>query len=163
MFNRRLGLPFRRLIWINSGAVPPPGCVPIGNGDDLVMKKLFRFPLPLALLLAAACGGDGSGGATTAEVEKIAKERVRQSLGLTADSTLFSKVFVGEPANGETVLCGVVEGKRADGSAITPRRFIVGTEDSRWLLFGPANEEILPSQPDKFLEWHTTCAGQEAI
>ena len=127
------------------------------------MKKPFRCALPFAFLLLAACGGDGDGVATTAEVEKAAKERVRQSLGLTEDSVLFSKVFVGEPANGETVLCGVVEGVRADGSKITPRRFIVGTEDSRWLLFGPPNEEILPSQPDKFLEWHTTCAGQEAI
>ena len=46
----------------------------------------YSCPLAASLLLLAACSGDG--GATTAEVEQAAKEKLRQSLGPTAGSTL---------------------------------------------------------------------------
>ncbi len=123
--------------------------------------KLRELAMILTVLPLLACG-EGAG-MTSADAKEAAKERVRQSLGLTQQSALFSKVFVGKPVGGDTVLCGVVEGNRADGSAIKPRRFIVATDPGRWLKFGPADADILPSKPDKFIEWHPTCAGEEEV
>ncbi len=120
------------------------------------MVAAVTFFLPLL-----GCGSNQ--GVSAAEVEQAAKERVRQSLGLTEESVLFSKVFVGKPVDGETVICGTVEGKRADGSSIQPRRFILATGSARWLKFGTVDDNVLPSRPDKFIEWHTTCTGQEEI
>ena len=120
----------------------------------------FRPAMLLAPLLAlAACNG---GGLSTAEMQAAAQERVRQSLGLTTESALFTNVFVGEPLDGDTVLCGTVEGMTAEGDRIAPRRFIAATDPARWLKFEPVDGNILPSQPDKFVEWHTTCAGEQA-
>jgi hypothetical protein len=34
----------------------------------------------------------------------------------------------GEPVNGDTTLCGTVSEMRADGTAVTARRFIAATE-----------------------------------
>ena len=113
----------------------------------------------LAALLLAGCE---SGGLSTAEMQEAAKERVRESLGLTQESALFTEVFVGEPVDGDTVLCGTVEGTTADGTRIRPRRFIVATEPARWLKFEPVDGNVLPSQPDMFAEWHTTCLGEQA-
>lgn len=110
-------------------------------------------------LLLTACDG---GGLSTAEMREAAEERVRQSLGLTEESALFTDVFVGEPVDGDTVLCGTVEGRTAEGAAIAPRRFIAATDPARWVTFEPVDGAILPSQPDKFAEWHTTCAGEAA-
>jgi hypothetical protein len=39
---------------------------------------------------------------------KAAKERVRDALQLAPDAALFTNVFVGEPVNGDTTLCGTV-------------------------------------------------------
>jgi hypothetical protein len=112
------------------------------------------------LLVVAACD---SGGLSTDEMEAAAQERVRESLELTEESALFTNVFVGEPVDGDTVLCGTVKGTTADGMPITPRRFIAATDPARWIWFNPADGNILPSQPDKFIEWHTTCAGEAAV
>lgn len=114
-----------------------------------------------AALLLTACGsGDGL---STREVRAEAEERVRQSLQLAEGSALFTDVFVGEPVEGDTVLCGTVEGRRADGTVVPPRRFIAATEPARWLKFEPVDGNILPSQPDKFIEWHKACTGEAAV
>lgn len=110
--------------------------------------------------LLAACDSDGL---STVDVMTAAKERVRQSLELTEDSTLFTNVFVGEPVEGDIVVCGTVEGRHADGSIVEPRRFIAATDPARWIKFEPVNNPIIPSQPDKFIEWNPTCAGKEAV
>ena len=125
------------------------------------MHLSTRFSCLLTVALLAAC--DSGGGLSTSDVQAAAKERVRETLQLTPESVLFTNVFVGEPFDGDTVLCGTVSGRRADGTEITPRRFIAATEPARWLKFDPAAGLDLPSQPDKFIEWHTSCAGEEAV
>ena len=121
----------------------------------------LRPLLGMLALMAAGCGSEA--GLSTAEVQSAAKERVRGALRLTPESALFANVFVGEPVNGDTVLCGTVSGKRADGTEITPRRFVAATEPARWLKFDPAAGLDLPSQPAKFIEWHTRCAGEQEV
>lgn len=121
-------------------------------------NRMRRLPILIAaLLLVPACGTESL---STAEAQNAAKERVRQSLELTEESALFTNTFIGEPVNGQTILCGTVEGRRADGTAITPHRFIAAVEPEQWLTFQPVDGNILPSRPDKFVEWHTTCAGE---
>lgn len=122
--------------------------------------KNARASSLLLLLLAASCSDNGL---STTEVEQAAKERVRMALRLTPESTLFTNVFVGKPAKDDMVLCGTVQGQRADGSEIRPRRFIVATDPPRWLKFEPIDDDPLPSQPDKFLEWSTSCAGEAEV
>jgi hypothetical protein len=123
-------------------------------------KKARASSLLSLLLLAASCGDNGL---STAEFQQAAKERVRAALNLTPESTLFTNVFVGKPAKGDMVLCGTVQGQRADGSDIGPRRFIVATDPARWLKFEPIDDDALPSQPDKFLEWSTSCTDEAEV
>lgn len=123
--------------------------------------KLAAVLAPLLLAAGLAACGDPS--LSTAQIEEAAKAHVREQLGLSEEAALFGKVFVGEPVEGETVLCGTVRGTRADGTVITPRRFAISTEEPRWLLFENARKQPLPSQPDKFIEWHTTCAWEEEV
>ena len=125
-------------------------------------KHMIRpFGVVTALAAAALLAGCGGNETSTAEVEEAAKEHVRQNLGLSKDAALFSDVFVGEPVDGETVICGTVSGTRTDGSPLEPRRFAVSAENNKWLLFESAAKQPLPSQPDKFVEWHTTCRGEK--
>lgn len=113
----------------------------------------------LPLLLLTSCGETPS----TADVQRAAKERVREALKLTPESVLFANVFVGEPAKGDMVLCGTVSGRTAEGRKIEARRFIAAIEPARWLAFEPADGLDTPSRPDKFLEWHTSCLGEEEV
>ena len=106
--------------------------------------------------LLTACEKEGY---SAAEVEEAAKERAREKLGLSKETALVSKVFVGEPVDGETVLCGTVGG--ANGAAVEPQRFIVSTDATKWLVFESAEKPPAPSQPGKFVEWHTTCRGEQ--
>ena len=117
--------------------------------------------IPLAALLAAGCGAED--GVSTADVQQAAKERVRTALQLRPDAVLFTETFVGEPLDGDPVLCGTVSGKRADGSEVAPRRFIAATDPARWVKFDPAQGMAPPTQPDMFVEWHTSCAGEQAV
>lgn len=110
--------------------------------------------------LNTACGRDG---VSTADVRAAAEQRVRESLGLTKDSALFTNVFVGKPIDGDVVLCGTVEGRRADGTVIPPRRFIAATDPARWVRFETARDVALPSQPNMRLAWATACAGEEEV
>lgn len=87
-------------------------------------------------------------------------------MGLTSQSTLFTHVFVGSPRDGEVVLCGTVEGKTGDGTAVDPRRFVAGTDPARWLHFEtPADanqvDRIGPTAMNMFVdEWAKFCAGE---
>lgn len=122
-------------------------------------------PRAAAALIAAAAmlAGCAEEGFSTLQVEQAAETYARQKLGLGEDAELVSRVFVGEPVNGEMVMCGTVRGKRADGRAVEPQRFIVSTEPWKWLVFESAEKPPLPSQPGKFVEWHTTCIGEQAV
>jgi hypothetical protein len=113
-----------------------------------------------ALGLLCGCGDEGL---STADVQAAAKERVREKLGLTPESVLFSETFVGKPVDGDTTLCGTVEGKRADGTSLPPQRFIAATEPGRWLKFGPADGATPPTHPDKFANWTEICRGQQEV
>lgn len=123
----------------------------------------MRTSLAIAVstLILASCG-DGDG-LSTAELEAAAKERVRETLNLAPNAVLFSKVFVGEPVNGDLVVCGTVSGETATGESVTPRRFIAAVDPARWVKFEPARGIDAPSRPDMFLEWHTACAGEEEV
>jgi hypothetical protein len=125
-----------------------------------------RSPARASRLLAAAailwtCGCGDGGGVSAADVQQAAKERIQQELGLTAEAALFTNVFVGREWEGEPVVCGTVGGRRADGSVVAPRRFIVGTNQSRFLSFEPARATTHVTQPDMFAEWAELCAGAE--
>lgn len=122
-----------------------------------------HLKLSSAAFLAAAmlAGCDSGGGLSTADVQTAAKERVREQLGLTQESTLFTETFVGQPVDGDTVICGTVGGKTEDGATITPRRFIAATEPGRWVKFEPVTNSALPSQPRKFVEWYGTCEPRQ--
>ena len=126
--------------------------------------RMVRRPgLAVLAALLAGAGCDPGDKVSTADVQAAAKERVRQSLGLQEGSALFTNMFVGKPVNGDMVLCGTVGGRRADGSTITPPRFIAATDPARWIKFEPATGIDIPLRPDMFIEWHTTCAGEEEV
>jgi hypothetical protein len=114
----------------------------------------------VGIALPSACGRDG---VSTTDVQAAAEQRVRESLGLTEESALFTNVFVGKPIDGDVVLCGTVEGRRADGTVIPPRRFIAATEPARWIRFETARDVALPSQPNIFVARATACAGEEEV
>ena len=123
----------------------------------------MKIPIPPLLVMALALAACEENGVTTAEVQDAAKDRVRQSLGLTPESTLFTSVYVGQPLNGDTVLCGTVEGRRADGTTITPRRFIAATDPARWVKFEPVTAADIPGWTHMFVEWDSTCAGESEL
>jgi hypothetical protein len=107
-------------------------------------------------LLAMACAEDGL---SPAELNEAAKERVRQALELTPDSALFSTTFVGRSGD-EPILCGRVEGRRADGTRIDPRRFMAATDPARWVRFDlPQQEGHSEYQFEK--DWAHLCAGAQ--
>jgi len=113
-----------------------------------------------ALALVCSCGNEGL---STNDVQAAAKERVREKLGLTAESALFTEIFVGKPVDGDTTLCGTVEGKRADGTSVPQQRFIAATEPGRWLKFGRADGPTPPTHPDMFTDWTEICAGEQEV
>lgn len=125
-------------------------------------KKMAPRKIGMIALLGLALGCE-SQGLSTSELEAAAKERVREKLGLTAESALFTNTFVGKPVQGDTVLCGTVKGRRADGSPVAPQRFIAATEPGRWLQFGPAETALPPTHPDKFANWTETCRGAREV
>ena len=118
------------------------------------------FPLLPGLIVLAACSDDSL---STAQVEEAAKERVRQKLGLDAETALFSTVWVGETRRGEMVLCGRVAGAPKTDGTISPRRFIAATDPAKWVLFEPTSNVSLPAQPGKFVEWETSCEGRRTV
>lgn len=117
----------------------------------------------IAVALLVLLTGCEQQGLSTTELQTAAKERVREKLGLTPRSTLFTSTFVGNPVDGDTVLCGIVEGKRADGTPFTPQRFIAAVEPGRWLQFAPADGAIPPTKPDMFANWAETCGGRPRV
>ncbi len=112
----------------------------------------------------SGCGDDG--GLSTAELETAAKARVTQQLGLSDDAVLFTNTFVSQPETGqledELVLCGTVEGKRADGTAIAPRRFIAATDPARWVRFD-VSSQMTEGPINMAADWATACAGAEEV
>lgn len=122
-------------------------------------KLTMKVLLPAALAVLAGCGDNE--GLSPADAQAAAQERVREELGLSPQAALFTNVFVGQPVDGDTVLCGTVEGRKADGTTITPRRFIAATDPERWIKFEPVTDTILSSHQDKFVEWIGTCVPRQ--
>jgi hypothetical protein len=118
---------------------------------------------PAVLVLALLLGACADQSVSTAEVREAAKERVRQKLGLSPSTALFSTVWAGRSRDGELVLCGRVAGAPEGRGSIEPRRFIAALEPARWVLFEPASNPSIPSQPGKFIEWETACAGENDV
>ncbi|MDT9600138.1 hypothetical protein [Sphingosinicella rhizophila] len=114
----------------------------------------------LALSTLILMGSCKENGLSTAEIQEEAKERVREQLGLTEEAALFTEMFVGKPLDGDTIVCGRVGGRRADGTVIVPRRFIAATDPGRWVKFEPVTDSTLPSRPQKFVEWYGTCESK---
>ena len=112
-----------------------------------------------AAMIIASCGGDAD--LTPAEVQEAAQERVRAELGLSKEAALFTETFVGKPLRDSATLCGTVSGTKADGTVITPRRFIAATDPDRWVLFEPVTSSTLSSHQDKFVEWIGTCIPRQ--
>lgn len=114
----------------------------------------------MAPITLAAC----SEGLSTAQLSAAAKERIAAKLGLSADAALFTNIFVGEEIDGQRMLCGTVEGTRADGVRVIPRRFIASAEDGEWMLFVPVPDENLSvDASDDYITWQSTCKGEEAV
>jgi hypothetical protein len=112
--------------------------------------------------LALVCGCQ-DGGVSTSDVQAAAKERVREKLGFTAESALFTETFVDKQVDGDTTLCGTVEGVRADGTAVPRQRFIAATDTGRWLKFHRADGPTPPTHPDKFTDWTEICGGEQEV
>lgn len=125
------------------------------------MKRHLQLSGAVFMAAAMLGGCDSGGGLSTADVQTAAKERVREQLGLTQESALFTETFVGQPVDSDTVICGTAGGQTADGSMITPRRFIAAADPGRWVKFEPVTNSALPSQPRKFAEWHGTCEPRQ--
>lgn len=120
--------------------------------------------LGCALVVTAGCQNDD--GISTAELQAAAEERVARELGLSKDAALFTSVFVSEPDSGELegelVFCGRVEGTRADGTPIAPRRFIAASDPARWVRFDiPSEMSQVPI--NLAVDWPTVCAGENEV
>jgi hypothetical protein len=116
--------------------------------------------LSLALVLPlAACGG---GALSTKDMEQAAKEKARADLHLAADTPLEAKVWVGQPKDGQTVYCGTVS-DTTSGTMVPPQRFAATPEPLRWLVFEPAHEPMIASQPDKYAAWGNLCTGGDRV
>lgn len=117
----------------------------------------------IAAILGVTAIACGTNGLSTAELNAAAKQRVREALGLAPDAALFAATYVGrEGPEGSPVLCGAVEGRRADGSSVTPRRFIAATDPARWVRFD------LPRQDGHSgyqfaASWAHLCAGAQDV
>lgn len=135
-----------------------------GVAAMMTRTKWTKFLAMVSFGLIVACD---SGGLSTADVQTAATERVRASLGLTADSTLFTDIFVGRPKDDDVVLCGTITGKTAGGSQVGPRRFVAAADPARWLYFEtPAEvgqvDRIDPTaMPSMFFDaWSRLCTGE---
>ena len=117
------------------------------------MRTLLFVLAGASALAVSACD---SGGTSTREMEAAAIEQAREKLNLPADALLEAKVWVGQPFDGETVMCGTVSDTSA-GSAVRPQRFAATPEPLRWLVFEDAHDPMSRSQPDKFIEWASVC------
>lgn len=115
-----------------------------------------RFLLVSAFAALAACE---SGGTSTAEAERAAEQQVRERFGLAADAPLETEVFVGTPLDGETILCGTVQGA-GGASAFPPQRFVARTDPARLLKFQAADAPTPSTAPNMFVEWDNHCGGE---
>jgi hypothetical protein len=118
------------------------------------------FQLAAGATAALLLVGCNSADTSTKEVRRAAIEHARQQLKLPADAPLEARVWVGQPHEGELTVCGTVSGQ-SGSSAVTPQRFAAAIDPIEWLVFEPAHEPMVRSQPDKFLEWPQLC-GQGA-
>jgi hypothetical protein len=118
--------------------------------------KMRSFQLAASATAALLLAGCNAGGTSTQEVRRAAIEHARQQLKLPADTPLEARAWVGQPHDGELTVCGTVSGQ-SGSSAVPPQRFAAATEPIEWLLFEPAHDPMVRSQPDKFREWSQLC------
>jgi hypothetical protein len=141
-----------------------------GPDDDQsrnIVSRAFWARAAAAFISAAALVScSGGEGLSTAELQTAAKKRVARQLGLSDNAVLFTNTFVSQPDSGELedelVLCGTVEGKRADGTQIAPRRFIAATDPARWVRFD-AVDQMTKGPINMAADWATACAGGEEV
>ena len=131
------------------------------------MSWPYRLGAAAAFVAAAALAGcSDNEGLSNAELQTAAKERVTRQLGLSDDAVLFTNTFVSQPETGELegelVLCGTVEGRRADGTPVTLRKFIAATDPARWVRFD-AVDQMTKGPLNLAADWATACAGGEDI
>ncbi|MBA2772219.1 MAG: hypothetical protein M3428_03375 [Pseudomonadota bacterium] len=117
-------------------------------------------PITIAALGAVILGGCESGGTSTREMEAAAIAHARQELGLAETVPLEATVWIGEPREGQTVMCGTVS-DRSPGGGAPPQRFAATSDPVNWLIFEGAHNAMVPSQPDKFPEWQALCGRGE--
>ncbi len=123
------------------------------------MTKPGNWLVPLAALVSlAGCNQDGT---STREMERAAIERTRQELGLQPDAALEATVWVGEPHDGDILLCGTVSSAPGAASPIAPQRFAASTDPVQFQIFEDAHSPMVTAEPDMFLSWKTHCAGKQ--
>lgn len=111
-----------------------------------------------ATLASAGCAEDG---VSTDELRTAAEQRVREALQLKPGANLASSAYVGRPGE-DIVLCGSVAGERADGTAISPRRFVAATDPARWVRFERPGELGFSGYDFEQVWAHHCVAAQEA-
>ncbi len=121
-----------------------------------MIKMAIQAVMVLSLL--SGCSDDG---VATAQVERAAEQQVREKFDLMADTELRTTVFVGRPRDGDITVCGAVDGKRPDGSAIPTQRFVSGTDPARWLMFGETQSPGRVTMPSMFPDWTEFCDGAQ--
>jgi hypothetical protein len=117
---------------------------------EIGMRKFFLLGLSATLALS----GCDAGGLSTAEAQRAAEQRVRDKFRLSDGAAI-------ETRDGETTVCGRVDGRAADGSAIPTQHFISSVDPARWLLFGETDTPGRIAQPGMFPDWTRLCAGAE--
>lgn len=114
-----------------------------------------QFPAAALALMFSGCSEEGL---STAEAERAAEDRIRQTYNLRANTDLATTIFVGRPRDGDVVLCGLTTDPTG---RVPPQRFIAATEPARWLQMAPAHSASIPARTDKFVEWDEHCAGAD--
>lgn len=112
----------------------------------------------VAVSAAAALAACESGGTSSAEAERAAEQQVRERFGLAADAPLETDVAVGEPRDGETILCGTVRSAGGEAS-FPPQRFVAETDPAKFLKLQPASAPTPQTAPNMFTEWEEHCAA----
>ena len=124
---------------------------------DRILRSSALIATAAAFLLSG-CGKED--GLSTAELRQAAEQRVREKFNLAPDIPLSTETFVGNPLDGDVVICGTVKGAGPHAPAFPPQRFVAATDPARWLKFQEADAPMRTTHPDKFIEWEGHCMGE---
>ena len=124
------------------------------------LKMLRSSALVVTAAAAMLAGCERSDGLSSGELKRAAEQRVREKFNLAQDLPLSTETFVGNPRNGDVVICGTVKGAGAHAAAFPAQRFVAATDPARWLKFQDSDAPVRTTQPDKFVEWEGHCMGE---